>query len=223
MPARGTGLCLRRRNRVRLVSDHAFIVAGGGVPEILRAVCASTQRPGRKQVCDRAGPKTKLASIGVVIGANWKWRPGFYDKRPAPAFSLMTEFIGAGVLRRNSGGRSSTCRRGGPVNRHAHPHPAGQICSRVHTHRTGDTKHVAAVPRRSARVFRIRRRRRSILLIGCRRRFFLMSDLDIGMNQRLGRAAQVGRQPPLRSRQGDGRRKSSMPGKDFGRYLDVDR
>ena len=42
---RGARLRLRRRDGLRLVSDHAELVAGRGVPEVLRASCASTRRP----------------------------------------------------------------------------------------------------------------------------------------------------------------------------------
>ena len=38
-------LRLRRRDGLRLVSDHAELVARRGVPEVLRASCASTRRP----------------------------------------------------------------------------------------------------------------------------------------------------------------------------------
>ena len=44
---RGAGLRLRRRHGGGLVSDHALVLGGRGLPEVLRASSASTRRPAR--------------------------------------------------------------------------------------------------------------------------------------------------------------------------------
>jgi 2-oxoglutarate ferredoxin oxidoreductase subunit alpha len=49
-----------------------------------------------------------------------------------------------------------------------------------------------------------------------------MTDLDIGMNQRLCALLSLGRQRAVRPRQGDDPRRCWKPASDFGRYLDVD-
>jgi hypothetical protein len=97
----------------------------------------------------------EIASIGMVIGAGWNGARAF-TATSGPGISLMQEFIGlayfaeipAVIIRR-------AARR--PVDRHADAHAAGRhallrLClARRHQAR-------AAVPRRPARVLRVRRR-----------------------------------------------------------------
>jgi len=63
--------------------------------------------------------------------------------------------------------------------------------------------------------------RRSISPSACRRRFFLMTDLDIGMEPAPVQAARVGRRPP-HDRGKVMTAEMLDAGKEFGRYLDVD-
>ena len=85
----------------------------------------------------------------------------------------------------------------------------------------GDTKHVLLFPEDPHECFEIAAQCLD-LADRLQTPVFLMTDLDIGMNQRLSQAVQVGRQPPVRPRQGDDRTRTLEAGKEFGRYLDVD-
>ena len=84
----------------------------------------------------------------------------------------------------------------------------------------GDTKHVLLFPEDPAEAFDFAADAFD-LADRLQTPVFVMLDLDIGMNHRLCRAADLGRQPQIRPRQGD-HAEELEAGKDFGRYLDVD-
>ena len=84
-------LRVRRRHRLRLVSDHAVVVARRGVPEVLPEA-ARRQGDRQEQVRDLQA-EDEIASIGMVVGAGWNGARAF-TATSGPGVSLMTEFIG---------------------------------------------------------------------------------------------------------------------------------
>ena len=90
----------------------------------------------------------ELASIGIVIGAGWNGSRAF-TATSGPGISLMQEFIGLSLLRRNPGSDHGRATRRA-IDRHADPHAA----VRHHQHRLRVARrHQArsAVPRGSGR------------------------------------------------------------------------
>ena len=88
----GAGLRLRRRDGLRLVPDHAVVVARRGVHRATAASCASTRRPGRtsSRSCRPRTSSPRSASSPAQAGTARAPSP-----RPrGPGISLMQEFIG---------------------------------------------------------------------------------------------------------------------------------
>ena len=83
---------VRRRDRGRVVSDHAVVVARRGVPEVLPQV---PHRPGdaARSATRSCRPRTSSPSIGMVIGAAWNGARAF-TATSGPGVSLMQEFLG---------------------------------------------------------------------------------------------------------------------------------
>ena len=107
----------------------------------------------------------ELASIGIVIGASWNGARAF-TATSGPGISLMTEFIGLSLFRGNSGrDHEHPARR--PLDRHADAHPAMRH-HRLRLRFAWRHQACAAVPGRSGRGVRVRRRSRSISPSGCR-------------------------------------------------------
>jgi 2-oxoglutarate ferredoxin oxidoreductase subunit alpha len=159
----------------------------------------------------------ELASIGIVVGAGWNGARAF-TATSGPGISLMTEFIGlayfaeipATIIDVQRGGPST----GMPTRTQQSDILACAYCSH------GDTKHVLLFPEDPHECFEFAA---AALDLADRLQtpVFVMTDLDIGMNQRLAR--------PLRW--DDGRRYDRgkvmtadelEAGKEFARYLDVD-
>ena len=170
------GLTLRRANTV---GDRIFIegnaAAALGAVYGGATVCAwypitpsSSLAEAFTRYCGRyrVDPETKknkfaivqaedeLASIGIVIGAAWNGARAF-TATSGPGISLMQEFVGPGVFRRNPRGDLRRAARRA-VHRHADAdaadrHPELRLClARRHQAR-------AAVPGRPVRVLRVRR------------------------------------------------------------------
>jgi len=104
---------------------------------------------------------------------------------------------------------SSTCSAAG-LRRHADAHQQAEhfclcLCS------NGDTKHVLLFPRRPEGVFDFAAEALD-LADRLQTPIFVMTDLDIGMNQRSA-SRWNGRRPPVRPWQGDDRRPSFEAGK----------
>src|SRR5499427_5662946 len=159
----------------------------------------------------------ELASIGIVIGAAWNGARAF-TTTSGPGVSLMQEFLGLAyfaeipvVLFDVQRGSPST---GMPTR----TQQADLLSCAYASH--GDTKHVMLLPEDPNECFEFAA---TALDLADRLQtpVFLMTDLDIGMNQRLA--------APLKwddSRQFDRGKVMTAEeldaGKDFGRYLDVD-
>ena len=159
----------------------------------------------------------ELASIGIAIGAGWNGARAF-TTTSGPGISLMTEFIGLAhfaeipvVL--------IDVQRGGPSTGMPTRTQQSDLLSCAYASH-GDTKHVMLFPEDPTECFEF-----SALAFDLADRLqtpvFVMTDLDIGMNNRLcepfhwddARAYDRGKVMT---------HDDLEAGKDFGRYLDVD-
>ena len=159
----------------------------------------------------------ELASIGMVVGAGWNGARAF-TATSGPGISLMTEFIGLAyfaeipvtIINVQRGGPST----GMPTRTQQSDLTACAYASH------GDTKHVLLFPQDPHECFE---HAAAALDLADRLQtpVFVMTDLDIGMNQRLCK-------PFVWDGARDYDRGKVMTaaeleaGKDFGRYKDVD-
>jgi len=159
----------------------------------------------------------ELASIGMVIGAGWNGARAF-TPTSGPGISLMTEFIGLAYFAEVPAVLINV-QRGGPSTGMPTRTQQADLLSCAYAS-NGDTKHPLLFPEDPKECFEL-----SVEALDLAERLqtpvFLMSDLDIGMNQRLCK--------PLEwddSRVYDRGKVMTAgeleAGKDFGRYLDVD-
>jgi len=159
----------------------------------------------------------ELASIGMVVGAGWNGARAF-TTTSGPGVSLMTEFIGLAYFAEIPVTIINVQRGGPSTGMPTRTQQADLVACAYASH--GDTKHVLLLPEDphecfqfSAQAFDLADRLQTPV--------FVMTDLDIGMNQRLT--------APLTwddSKAYDRGKVMSAEelesGRDFGRYLDVD-
>jgi 2-oxoglutarate ferredoxin oxidoreductase subunit alpha len=159
----------------------------------------------------------EIASIGMVTSARLERRARLH-RHLGPRRVADDRVHRPGLLRRDPGDHHQRAARR-PVHRHAHAHPAGRPAQPAPTRRTA-TPSTCCCCRRTRRVLRARA---AALDLADRLQtpVFVMTDLDIGMNQRLCEPFEWDDSRALRPRQGDDRRGAGA-GKDFGRYKDVD-
>src|SRR5258705_1681749 len=159
----------------------------------------------------------ELASIGIVTGAGWNGARAF-TATSGPGISLMQEFIGLAYFAEIPV-TIIHVQRGGPST----GIPTGVQQSDVTTcayASHGDTKHVLLFPEDPNECFEMAAQALD-LAERLQTPVFLMTDLDIGMNQRLCKplewddARRYDRGKVMTAEMLDA-------GKDFGRYLDVD-
>ena len=159
----------------------------------------------------------ELASIGIVVGAGWNGARAF-TATSGPGISLMTEFIGLAYFAEIPATIIDVQRGGPSTGMPTRTQQADLIACAYASH--GDTKHPLLLPEDPTECFEF-----AALALDLADRLqtpiFLMTDLDIGMNQRLSK--------PMRwddARQYDRGKVMSHAdlesGRDFGRYLDVD-
>ncbi len=159
----------------------------------------------------------ELASIGIVIGAGWNGSRAF-TATSGPGISLMTEFIGLAYFAEIPA-TIIDVQRGGPSTGMPTRTQQADILQCAYAS-NGDTKHVMLFPEDPKECFE-----HTALALDLADRLqtpvFVMTDLDIGMNQRLCH--------PLEwddSKKMDRGKVMSAEeleaGKEFGRYLDVD-
>jgi 2-oxoglutarate ferredoxin oxidoreductase subunit alpha len=159
----------------------------------------------------------ELASIGIVIGAGWNGARAF-TTTSGPGISLMTEFIGLAYFAEIPA-TIINVQRGGPSTGMPTRTQQADILACAYAS-NGDTKHVLLFPQDPHECFE-----HTAMALDLADRLqtpvFVMTDLDIGMNQRLSE--------PLAwddSRRMDRGKVMTYEeldaGKDFGRYLDVD-
>ncbi len=159
----------------------------------------------------------ELASIGMVIGAGWNGARAF-TATSGPGISLMTEFIGLAYFAEIPAVLINVQRGGPSTGMPTRTQQSDILACAYASH--GDTRHVLLFPEDPYECFEM-----SAQALDLAERLqtpvFVMTDLDIGMNQRLCR--------PFTwddSREYDrGKvmtREALDSGVTFGRYLDVD-
>jgi len=159
----------------------------------------------------------ELASIGMVIGAGWNGARAF-TATSGPGVSLMTEFIGLAYFAEIPAVIINVQRGGPSTGMPTRTQQADILACAYASH--GDTRHVLLFPEDPTECFEM-----SAQALDLAERLqtpvFVMTDLDIGMNQRLCRPFAWDQ-----SREYDrGKvmtREALDAGTDFGRYLDVD-
>lgn len=159
----------------------------------------------------------ELASIGIAIGAGWNGARAF-TATSGPGISLMQEFIGLAYFAEIPVTIIDVQRGGPSTGMPTRTQQSDLLACAYASH--GDTKHVLLFPEDPYECFEFAA---AALDLADRLQtpVFLMTDLDIGMNQRLAR--------PFRW--DDGRRydrgkvmsaEELEAGREFARYLDVD-
>lgn len=159
----------------------------------------------------------ELASIGIVIGAGWNGARAF-TATSGPGVSLMTEFIGLAYFAEIPVTIINVQRGGPSTGMPTRTQQSDILCCAYSSH--GDTKHILLFPEDPYECF-VQAATALDLADRLQTPVFLMTDLDIGMNQRLTRPfdwdddrmydrGKVMTAAELES------------GRDFGRYKDVD-
>jgi 2-oxoglutarate/2-oxoacid ferredoxin oxidoreductase subunit alpha len=159
----------------------------------------------------------ELASIGMVIGAGWNGARAF-TSTSGPGISLMTEFIGLAYFAEIPAVLINVQRGGPSTGMPTRTQQADILSSAYASH--GDTKHPLLFPEdprecfeMSAAAFDLADRLQTPI--------FVMTDLDIGMNERLCEPFEW--DDSRRMDRGKVMTHDMLEaGKEFGRYLDVD-
>ena len=159
----------------------------------------------------------EIASIGMVIGAGWNGARAF-TATSGPGVSLMTEFLGLAYFAEVPATLINVQRGGPSTGMPTRTQQADLLACAYASH--GDTKHILLFPEDPKECFD---HAAAALDLADRLQtpVFVMTDLDIGMNQRLCAPFEWDD-----SREYDRGKVMSAEeleaGKDFGRYLDVD-
>ena len=159
----------------------------------------------------------EIASIGIVVGAGWNGARAF-TTTSGPGVSLMTEFIGLAYFAEIPVTIINVQRGGPSTGMPTRTQQSDVLACAYASH--GDTKHVLLFPEDPHECFE-----HSAAALDLADRLqtpiFVMSDLDIGMNQRLCKplvwddARKLDRGKVMTAEMLDS-------GRDFGRYVDVD-
>ena len=159
----------------------------------------------------------ELASIGMVVGAGWNGARAF-TATSGPGVSLMTEFIGLAYFAEIPVTIVNVQRGGPSTGMPTRTQQSDLLACAYASH--GDTKHVLLFPQDPHECFE-----QSAASLDLADRLqtpvFLMTDLDIGMNQRLCDPFEWNDE----RRYDRGKVMTAVEleaGKDFGRYKDVD-
>jgi 2-oxoglutarate ferredoxin oxidoreductase subunit alpha len=159
----------------------------------------------------------ELASIGMVIGAGWNGARAF-TATSGPGVSLMQEFIGLAYFAEIPMTIINVQRGGPSTGMPTRTQQADVLSCAYASH--GDTKHVLLFPEDPHECFE---HAAAALDLADRLQtpVFLMTDLDIGMNQRL--TAPFAWDDSRRYDRGKVMTAEMLDeGREFGRYLDVD-
>ena len=159
----------------------------------------------------------EIASIGMIAGAGWNGARAF-TATSGPGVSLMTEFIGLAYFAEIPLTIIDVQRGGPSTGMPTRTQQADLISSAYAGH--GDTKHPLLLPQDPAECFEFCA---TALDLADRLQtpIFVMTDLDIGMNQRL--CAPLEWDDNRRYDRGKVMTAAELEaGKDFGRYKDVD-
>ena len=159
----------------------------------------------------------ELASIGIVTGAGWNGARAF-TATSGPGISLMSEFIGLAYFAEIPAVIIDVQRGGPSTGMPTRTQQSDVLACAYASH--GDTKHVLLFPEDPRECFEFAAASLD-LAERLQTPVFVMTDLDIGMNQRLCEplawddARQYDRGKVMTAEMLD-------EGKEFGRYLDVD-
>ena len=195
------------------------ITPSSSVAEAFQKYCAKLRvdaQTGKNKFAIVQG-EDELASIGIVVGAGWNGARAF-TCTSGPGISLMQEFIGLAYFAEIPA-MIVNVQRGGPsTGMPTRTQQSDLIACAYASH--GDTKHVLLFPEDPNECFEHAAQALD-LADRLQTPVFVMTDLDIGMNQRLS--------APLQwddSRQYDRGKVMTHEmlesGEEFGRYLDVD-
>ena len=197
---RGARLRVRRRDGGGLVPDHALVVGGRVVQKYCEKYRVDPSTGQHRFAIVQA--EDEIASIGMVVGAGWNGARAF-TATSGPGVSLMTEFIGLAYFAEIPVTIIDVQRGGPSTGMPTRTQQADLLSSAYASH--GDTKHVLLLPEDPHECFE---HAAAALDLADRLQtpVFVMTDLDIGMNQRLCEALRLGRGAGLRPRQGDDRR-----------------
>ena len=159
----------------------------------------------------------ELASIGMVVGAGWNGARAF-TATSGPGVSLMTEFIGLAYFAEIPVTIINVQRGGPSTGMPTRTQQSDLLACAYASH--GDTKHVLLFPEDPHECFE-----HSALALDLADRLqtpvFVMTDLDIGMNQRL--CEPFAWNDARRYDRGKVMSEEDLEaGREFGRYLDVD-
>jgi 2-oxoglutarate ferredoxin oxidoreductase subunit alpha len=159
----------------------------------------------------------ELASIGIVIGAGWNGVRAF-TCTSGPGISLMQEFIGLAYFAEIPA-VIFNIQRGGPSTGMPTRTQQGDLISCAYASH-GDTKHVLLFPEDPHECFEFAAKSFD-LADRLQTPVFVLSELDIGMNERLSEP--LAWDDARRYDRGKVMRFEDLEtGKEFGRYLDVD-
>jgi 2-oxoglutarate ferredoxin oxidoreductase subunit alpha len=159
----------------------------------------------------------EIASIGMIVGAGWNGARAF-TTTSGPGISLMTEFIGLAYFAEIPI-TIIDVQRGGPSTGMPTRTQQADILSCAYASH-GDTKHVLLFPEDPHECFEFAAQALD-LADRLQAPIFVMSDLDIGMNQRLA-APFVWDESRNYDRGKVVTAEELEAGRDFGRYKDVD-
>ena len=159
----------------------------------------------------------ELASVGIAVGAGWNGARAF-TATSGPGISLMSEFIGLAYFAEIPLVIVDVQRGGPSTGMPTRTQQSDVLACAYASH--GDTKHVLLFPEDPAECFEMAAQALD-LAERLQTPVFVMTDLDIGMNQRLcapfkwDDATAYDRGKVMTAEMLDA-------GKEFGRYLDVD-
>ena len=158
----------------------------------------------------------ELASIGMVVGAGWNGARAF-TATSGPGVSLMTEFLGLAYFAEIPVTLINVQRGGPSTGMPTRTQQADILACAYASH--GDTKHVLLFPEDPRECFE---HTAAALDLADRLQtpVFVMTDLDIGMNQRL--CEPLAWDDSRDYDRGKVMSAADLEHKDFGRYKDVD-
>jgi 2-oxoglutarate ferredoxin oxidoreductase subunit alpha len=159
----------------------------------------------------------EIASIGMVVGAGWNGARAF-TATSGPGISLMNEFIGLAYFAEIPA-TIIDVQRGGPSTGMPTRTQQSDILAAAYASH-GDTKHILLLPEDPTECFAFAAEALD-LADRLQTVVFVMTDLDIGMNQRLCEPFQW--DPARAYDRGKVMSAEELDaGRDFGRYKDVD-
>jgi 2-oxoglutarate ferredoxin oxidoreductase subunit alpha len=195
------------------------ITPSSSVPEAFQKYCDKfrVEEESGKNKFAIVQAEDELASIGMVVGAGWNGARAF-TATSGPGISLMQEFIGLAYFAEIPVTIIDVQRGGPSTGMPTRTQQSDLLACAYASH--GDTKHVLLFPEDPHECFEFAA---AALDLADRLQtpVFLMSDLDIGMNQRLCKPFEW--DDARRYDRGKVMTAADLEaGKDFGRYKDVD-